>query len=180
MSTETSRIDELADFRREKDRVFVEHPQSPLTHEQRHSFQGLKYFPATEALVIDGGLEPPSSHDHIRLQTTTGDEQDFHRAGKIHFEVEGLPATLTLFGSHASEDLFLPFRDATSGHETYGAGRYIDVEAPHDGRVTVDFNLAYNPYCAYNPSYSCPLPPRENWLEVPIRAGELAYEADPH
>jgi hypothetical protein len=98
----------------------------------------------------------------------------------VHFDVDGRTATLTLFGSHDSDDLFLPFRDATSGQETYGAGRYIDVGAARDGRVTVDFNLAYNPYCAYNPSYSCPLPPRENWLDVPIRAGEQDYASESH
>ena len=70
---------------------------------------------------------------------------------------------------------FLPFRDSTSGKTTYGAGRYIDLEPNPDGSVTIDFNMAYNPYCAYNDSYSCPLPPVENWLQIPIEAGELDW-----
>jgi uncharacterized protein (DUF1684 family) len=81
---------------------------------------------------------------------------------------------LTLL-STGHERLFLPFRDATSGSETYGAGRYLDLEAPGNGTVTIDFNLAYNPFCAYRSSYSCALAPTENWLTVPIEAGELAY-----
>jgi uncharacterized protein (DUF1684 family) len=180
MGTEAHRTSELEALRRAKDEFFVEHPQSPLTHEQRHHFDGLKYFPENHALVIDAPIAAPDAHAHLRMQTSTGEDQDFHRVGTIQFEVDGRPATLTLFGTHDSPSLFLPFRDATSGHESYGAGRYIDVEPPEDGRVHVDFNLAYNPYCAYNPDYSCPLPPRENWLDVPIRAGELNYQSEAH
>ena len=84
--------------------------------------------------------------------------------------------TLALYATPGHEGYFLPFRDATSGRETYGAGRYLDLAPPHDGKVTVDFNLAYNPYCAYSDSFSCALPPVENWLQVPIRAGEMAFD----
>jgi hypothetical protein len=94
----------------------------------------------------------------------------------VRFEVGGEPARVTLFASPDTHELFLPFRDATSGKETYGAGRYLEVEPPNaDGRVVVDFNDAYNPYCAYNASWSCPIPPGENWLAVPIRAGERSF-----
>jgi uncharacterized protein (DUF1684 family) len=90
--------------------------------------------------------------------------------------VDGRPTRITLFTSPEMHELFLPFRDATSGRETYGAGRYLEVDPPDaDGRVVVDFNLAYNPYCAYNPDWSCPIPPGENWLDVPIRAGERTF-----
>ncbi|NIR36327.1 MAG: DUF1684 domain-containing protein [Actinobacteria bacterium] len=81
--------------------------------------------------------------------------------------------TVTIYGT--PHGYFLPFRDATSGSESYGAGRFLDIDGPLDGPVTIDFNLAYNPYCAYDESYSCPLPPAENWLQVPIRAGEQVY-----
>jgi len=85
---------------------------------------------------------------------------------------------VTLFASPDMHELFLPFRDRTSGSETYGAGRYLEVEPPGaDGWVVVDFNLAYNPYCAYNPEWSCPIPPGENWLAVPIRAGEKTFHS---
>jgi hypothetical protein len=83
---------------------------------------------------------------------------------------------VTLYASDETHDLFLPFRDATSGRETYGAGRYLEVEPPGpDGGVEIDLNYAYNPYCAYNPEWSCPIPPGENWLTVPIRAGERSF-----
>jgi len=116
--------------------------------------------------------------ERIEMQTTTGGTQVFERAGVVRFEVEGEPTAVTLFASDDSTDLFVPFRDATSGKETYGAGRYLDVEpAGPDGVVELDFNVAYNPYCAYNPEYSCPIPPGENWLAVPIRAGERDFHA---
>jgi uncharacterized protein (DUF1684 family) len=83
---------------------------------------------------------------------------------------------LTIFGE--DDELFLPMRDATSGQETYGAGRYLEPELIAQGTVDVDFNYLYNPFCAYNPGYSCPLPPTENWLKVPIRAGEKNYSQE--
>jgi len=110
------------------------------------------------------------------MQTTTGGTQIYRRAGVARFHVDGVPAPLTLFTSADTHELFLPFRDATSGNETYGAGRYLEVEPSGlDQRVIVDLNYAYNPYCAYNPDWSCPIPPGENWLAVPIRAGEKTF-----
>ena len=99
------------------------------------------------------------------------------RAGLVRFDVDGESAQATLFSDDDDPGLFLPFRDATSGRETYGAGRYLDVQPPDaDGDVVIDFNLAYNPYCAYSEGFSCPLPPAENRLDVPIRAGEMTFE----
>ena len=94
----------------------------------------------------------------------------------VRFEVDGHPTQLTLYRSDETDGLFVPFRDATSGIDSYGAGRYLEVEPPDaDGEVEVDLNYAYNPFCAYNPNWSCPIPPIENWLPVPIRAGERTY-----
>lgn len=170
-------VSELEAFRREKDRFFREDPRSPLTPEQRASFTGLVYYPEDPSLRIEAVLDTDVDQDEeIRMATTTGGEQVYRRAGVVRFQVEGRPAQVTLFASEGMPDLFLPFRDATSGLETYGAGRYLEVEPPGpDGRVVVDFNLAYNPYCCYNDGWSCPLPPRENWLDVPIRAGEKDF-----
>jgi uncharacterized protein (DUF1684 family) len=181
-------MSELDDFRSDKDAFFREHPGSPLTAEQRASFSGLAYFAEAPALVIAATLdrEHVDLDEAIAMPTTTGGTQVYRRAGVVRFEVEGAPASVTLFASPDMHDLFLPFRDATSGGETYGAGRYLEVEPPDAGRVVVDFNYAYNPYCAYNASWSCPIPPGENWLAVPIRAGERAFpgaaagEVDPH
>ncbi len=170
---------ELDDFRAEKDDFFREHPSSPLLPEQRASFDGLSYFPENDGLVIRAPMqsEGVDLEEEIALPTTTGDTQVYRRAGVVRFEVDGEAAQLTLFRSLAMHDLFLPFRDATSGSETYGAGRYLEVDPPTAGEdVVVDFNYAYNPYCAYNPEWSCPIPPGENWLAVSIRAGERAFE----
>lgn len=171
-------MSELTDFRAAKDEFFRDHPQSPLSPEQRAGFGGLSYFPENDDLVVRAELETDGVdlEEIIVMQTTTGGQQTYRRAGVVRFEVEGVPAQVTLFISADTDELFLPFRDATSGNETYGAGRYVEVEPPHAGReVVVDFNDAYNPYCAYNPDWSCPIPPGENWVAVPIRAGEKSF-----
>ena len=171
-------MSELDDFRSEKDEFFRHHPQSPLMSGQLDSFVGLSYFPAIEALVIVEKLETDGvdQDERVVMQTTTGEEQIYRRAGIVRFEVEDEPTQVTLYWSSGLHELFLPFRDATSGDETYGAGRYLEVEPPGpDGRVVIDFNYAYNPFCAYNPRWSCPIPPRENWLAVQIRAGEKSF-----
>lgn len=169
-------MSELDEFRRDKDEFFRDDPRSPLTPEQRANFVGLSYYPENPSLRIEAELDTDVDRDEdIVMQTTTGGTQVYRRAGKVRFEVDGQPAEITLYESPEQHDLFVPFRDATSGKETYGAGRYLEVEPPMDGRVAVDFNDAYNPYCAYNPEWSCPIPPGENWLAVPIRAGEKDF-----
>jgi uncharacterized protein len=175
-------MSELREFRQEKDEFFRAHPSSPLTASQRASFGKLAYFPENEGLVVRKPLETDGvdRDEAIVMQTTTGGEQTYHRAGVVRFDVDGEPARVTLYSSPEMHDLFVPFRDATSGKESYGAGRYLEVEPPDgEGNVVVDFNFAYNPYCAYNPEWSCPIPPGENWLPVPIRAGEKNFPAEP-
>jgi len=170
-------MSELETFRHEKDGFFRDDPRSPLLPEQRPDFAGLSYFPEAPSLRIEAVLdEDVDRGEDIVMQTTTGETQHYRRAGRVHFEVTGHPAEVTLYESFGEEELFLPFRDATSGKQTYGAGRYLEVEPPdRDGHVVLDFNLAYNPYCAYNPDWSCPIPPGENWLAVPIEAGEKDF-----
>ena len=169
---------ELDDFRAEKDDFFREHPNSPLTPDQRASFTGLDYFAEDPSLLVHARLETDGvdTDEAVEMQTTTGGVQTYRRAGSVGFEVDGEPARVTLYASPDMHGLFLPFRDRTSGTETYGAGRYLEVEPPGpDGTVEIDFNLAYNPSCAYNPMWACPIPPGENWLTVPIRAGERSF-----
>lgn len=111
----------------------------------------------------------------IEMITSTGESRPRLRWGIFTFAVDGEPATLTVYKGLDNGELFLPFADATSGHESYGAGRYLDLVPLEDGRYLVDFNYSYNPYCAYNPSWSCPVPPAENRLRVPLRAGEKTF-----
>ena len=149
-------------------------PPSPLTHDQRDGFRGLAYFDENPELLIHASIDRTIEHDEARMGTSDGQEQVYHRFGLVRFRVDDQPAELVLYSSDDSDELFIPFRDSTSGHETYGAGRYLEVEA-HGDHVTIDFNYAYNPNCAYDAAWSCPLPPTENWLKVPIRAGEKTF-----
>ena len=160
------------------------YPDSPLSAAQRAEFEGLSYYPENEALIITATLDFfPEKEPHIEMATSTGDVRHYRRWAKFSFEVEvnGVlePAELTIYSDPWGEELFLPFKDATNGDETYGAGRYMDSHRPglfvRGDTLEIDFNFCYNPYCAYNEAYSCPLPPRENWLQVPIRAGELKF-----
>jgi uncharacterized protein (DUF1684 family) len=165
---------ELKSFRAEKDRVFARDPNSPLTTEQRQAFRGLDYFDENPGLVVHATVDRKVEPGEVRMGTSAGDEQVYERYGVVRFTVDGQPAEVTLYASEDSDELFIPFRDATSGKETYGAGRYLELHA-HGDHITIDFNYAYNPNCAYDPSWSCPLPPPENWLKVPIRAGEKTF-----
>ncbi|KPV54597.1 hypothetical protein SE17_02750 [Kouleothrix aurantiaca] len=167
---------ELEQFRAQKDTFFKTHPQSPLTAEQQAAFAGLRYFPENPDLRLVVPIETFAEKDTVVMQTSTGDERSYTRYGRLRFTVDGQDVTLTLYADEDSGAFFLPFVDALRGRETYGAGRYLDPEPLGDGQFLVDFNLAYNPYCAYNDDWSCPLTPVENWLAVPIRAGEKLFD----
>jgi uncharacterized protein len=164
----------LAQFRAEKDAFFQNNPHAPLTPEQRQAFRGLSYYPWNPALRLERILDRDVGREVVVMDTSTGDPQEYMPAGKIHFKVNGVQSELTIYTA-PNGSLFLPMRDATSGNDTYGAGRYLEPEMLDGGRVLVDFNYLYNPYCAYNENWSCPLPPRENWLSVPIEAGEKSF-----
>ena len=110
------------------------------------------------------------------MQTSTGDVTSYQRLGTISFDLDGAPAKLTLYRDDHGGEFFLPFVDATSGKETCGTGRYLDVEQTHDGKIVVDFNCAYNPYYAHIEKWSCPQTPFENRIQVPIRAGEKNFK----
>ena len=167
---------QLADFRRDKNEFFSEDPQSPLTDTQKLNFQGLNYFPENKALRLVLPVEEFEKKEKINMPTSTGEVQVYTRYGKIKFSVEGQPAELTVYASR--NDFFLPFVDSLVGKETYGAGRYLEPVLAGAGKLLVDFNYAYNPYCAYNENWSCPITPFENRLKVPIRAGEKIFHVE--
>jgi uncharacterized protein (DUF1684 family) len=167
---------ELDDFREEKNAFFKNHPQSPLTREQKRAFTGLNYFPENPELRLRVAVEPLATKETVQMQTSTGDVQTYQKYGRFKFAVEGQEAELTVYASE--NGLFLPFADALAGTETYGAGRYLEPEGLEGEKFLVDFNLAYNPYCAYNDKWSCPIPPRENRLLVAVRAGEKMFHAE--
>lgn len=164
---------EVIQQRKNKDLLFREEG-SPLPNEKRGSFQGLRYFPVNPALAFDLKLERFSQPQPFKMAATKGDVRAMRRIGKFHFTVDGKPCTLSAFVSEKHpESIFVPFRDATGGTETYEVGRYLDIPVRSDDHYLLDFNLAYNPYCAYNSEYTCPMVPIENVLSVPIRAGEM-------
>lgn len=164
---------DIADVRRTKDEYFRRAHDSPLTVEQRAHFAGLRYFPEDAAYRFTVTLDSGSAGGTDEVEMSDGSTNRMRRAGAVRFEIAGERAELAAY--EQGEELFIPFRDGTSGKETYGAGRYVEAEPLGDGRFALDFNRAYNPYCAYNEHWRCPLPPRENWLAVPIRAGELSF-----
>ena len=174
--------DAVEGFRLDKDEFFKTDPRSPLPESERAAFTGLPYYPVDEGLAFeDRVLEPYAGDEPSNFQIPTSDGQlrPAHRAGVLRFEVDGEPRQLTAytFDGGDGESLFVPFLDQTSGTETYGAGRYLDLEPEADGTYALDFNLAYHPSCVYDAKFSCPLTPAENRLPVRIEAGErLAAE----
>ena len=174
-------------FRETRDAFFAHHPQSALDEEQRQQFQGLRYFPYNPAMVftvdVDTGVEP------VRQSILMNAEESMNMTtvGRVRFTVEGQDVSLSLYWLDIyGGGLFLPFRDATSPAESYGGGRYLFdtikgsdfLPVPGAGsltRMVLDFNYAYNPSCAYNSRWFCPLAPLENRLSVPVAAGEQKY-----
>jgi uncharacterized protein len=167
-------MDTLTEFRKAKDDFFRNDPHSPLTRDQRLAFAGLRYFAENPTLDLTVDLEPYQDKKRVSILTNTGDTQIYLRLGKFSFVVDAVPASLTVYANE--HGFFLPFADSLAGKETYGAGRYLEPERLPNGRFHVDFNQAYNPYCAYNENWSCPITPQENRIKVPIRAGEMTFE----
>ena len=170
-------------YRSEKDAFFKSSPQSPIPADERAAFEGLPYYPVDADLVFEGLVLQPYVGDEptsFQIPTSDGQLRPARRAGTFTFDLDGEPRRLTAytFESGQSESLFVPFLDQTSGHETYGAGRYLDLEPDDDGTYAIDFNLAYHPSCVYAPQYSCPLTPAENRLATRIEAGERLAEGD--
>jgi uncharacterized protein len=164
----------LKSFREEKDQFFKRHHQSPLTSVQKQHYKGLNYFPENPALRLEVDVVTSATSESIMIQTTGGQLQLYERFGKFKFVVDGQPAELAVYKN--GHGYFLPFVDTLAGKETYPAGRYVEPERLPSGKFLVDLNLAYNPYCAYNEQWSCPITPAENRLKVAIRAGEKIFE----
>lgn len=173
----TGRAERLAGFRHRRDHFFAHHPNSPLSESQREGFAGLDYFPERADLALNLALDAsaPSVGETVDIPTTDGLTKPFVRAGTIAFDVDGSDVTLTVFRDGDRGSLFIPFRDASAGEETYEVGRYLEPQSRPDDMLDVDFNFAYNPFCAYGEGWSCPIPPEENRLAVTIPAGERAF-----
>ena len=167
-------MSQLSTFRKAKDEFFKSDHQSPLSSVQQHGFSGLKYYPENPALVLEVTIERFVGKDEIDIPTSHGDSQVYTRFGRFQFEVDREAVSLTIYEGDA--EFFLPFVDGGAGEETYPAGRYLEPTPLGGNRFLIDFNYAYNPYCAYNDQWSCPLTPFENRLKVKIRAGEKVFD----
>jgi len=180
--------DALAGYRARRDELFQTHPSSPIPEADRAAFRGLRYYPPDPGARVTARLLPAGDEPPLVI-ATGGEDGDivYRRAGVLHFELGGTACRLTVFAMTTyGGGLFLPFRDATAGAETYGAGRYLfDTVKNTDGlclevvpgsdEVVIDFNYAYNPSCAYDSRWACPLAPPENRLTIPVRAGEMDF-----
>jgi uncharacterized protein (DUF1684 family) len=175
---DTAYVEEIK-HEREKNELFLKtSDESPIVEKEK--FKSLHYFPIDIKYRIIANLVPIETKKIVALKTSKGEEQQYKEYAYAEFNVDGVENKLLILEGidmgPVRGKLFLAFGDETSAFETYGAGRYLDVaKVPGSTTVTLDFNKAYNPYCAYNDTYSCPFPPAENLLKVAIRAGEKSY-----
>jgi uncharacterized protein len=172
-------IKEIEKEREEKDRFMRTSPESPFA-DSTGEYAGLKYYAPDIRYRVIADLQPIQQKKSVVLATNDGKEQRYIEYAYAEFKFDGVLNKLLILEiadmGPFTGNLFLAFGDETSAVETYGAGRYLDVtKTPGSSTIKLDFNLAYNPYCAYDNSYSCPLPPRENLLSIPIKAGEKIY-----
>jgi len=165
--------------RENKDKFFRKYLQSPISIEERSTFKGLNYYPADRKYRFELELHEHKKKEKIRVQDTQGNERELLCWGEFRFKIDDNECVLQVYKINPIEEkIFIPFRDTTNSEETYGAGRYIDLEPGEyysEGKWVLDFNKAYNPWCAYSAYYACPFVPPENWLKVPVRAGEKNY-----
>jgi uncharacterized protein (DUF1684 family) len=170
-------------FQREMDAVFKIKESSPLSEKDRAKFKGLDYYAPNADFYVVAKLTRTDSDKPFAMQTSTARKALYRRYGILTFTLDGKPMTLNVYQSAEpmqdpkyKNNLFLPFTDMTSGKETYGGGRYLDLQIPVGDKIILDFNKAYNPYCAYSKDYSCPVPPAANNLKVAVRAGVRKFK----
>jgi uncharacterized protein (DUF1684 family) len=167
--------EQIQNWRTDKDTFMRQSSQSPVPADQRAAFAPLVYFPIDPSYRAPAALEDLAEGPAVDMPTSTGQIRKMRRVGRLSFTLKGRPFTLSAFVEADEKDmrrLFVPFRDLTNGTETYQGGRYLDLDRTATGIYDLDFNKAYHPFCYYNASYDCPIPPSENRLSIAIRAGE--------
>ena len=174
--------DEIEAYQYELNVFYSDNKTSPLKKKDLKSFKHLDFFPTDERFKIVAAFERTPNEIPFEMPTSTDRLPIYTQYGIATFTIDGKELSLRLYQSQSSAldpdydgHLFVPFNDLTNGNETYDAGRYIDLSIPEANTIVIDFNKSYNPYCAYNNRYSCPIPPRENNLNVEIKAGVLAF-----
>ena len=176
--SETEYIERIEEERKNKDR-FMRSGSSPFNDQDKADFTGLKHFPINPNMKIRARVTPVAQKRPIFITTTTGEQRRYIPFGYAEFELLGQPQKLILYQDWEEKDrnkISLMFADETSGRSTYGGGRYIELRKDSEKAITIDFNMAYTPFCHFNDEYSCPIPPRENLMTIPIEAGEKLYK----
>lgn len=171
----TDYVSELAQVREERDRFLREHYASPLPAEDQAAFPGLDYFPTDEAWRITASFDP-SPPSKIDIPSTSGMNSGYTAVGTVKLTIADVSYDLIVLDD-GDGGVFIPFRDGTSGTETYTGGRYVNLALDEHGDATIDFNSAANPWCVYDEEFVCPLPPQGNWIAERIEAGEKMYRS---
>jgi len=181
-SQEKRTIKGETEFQREINAEYKDASKSPLTKKDRKHFEGLDFFKFDSAYVVSASFKRTSDEQPFKMKTTTDRLPVYLKYGELSFNLKGKQFSLNIYQNQSLKDdegfedyLFLPFLDETNGLESYGGGRYVDARIPEDDSMIIDFNKAYNPYCAYNDKYSCPLVPRVNYLKTSIEAGVKTF-----
>jgi uncharacterized protein (DUF1684 family) len=177
-----SSIKDIVKFQKKMNEEFKDANESPLTEDDLKTFKSLEFFEIDTAFRVVAKLDLIKDGKPFKMQTTTDRLPVYKIFAKASFKINGQPYVLNIYQNEKlilttdfENYLFLPFTDLTNGNGTYGGGRYIDLEIPKGDTMVIDFNKSYNPYCAYNGKYSCPIPPKENDLNIAIKAGVKNY-----
>jgi len=171
-------IEEIETFQEELNNEFKNPEKSPLTRREQRKFIGHDFFPINKFFRVEAQFIRSQDEVPFQMKTTTDRVPIYEKYGEVVFKIENKKYKLNIYQSHRlrkmekyKNHLFLPFTDLTNGEQSYGGGRYIDLSIPHTDSIIIDFNKAYNPYCAYSSTRSCPIPPRENNLDLKVEAG---------
>jgi len=174
-------VNAVLEFQKELNRHYADSTESPLTKEDLKTFKSLDFYTIDSTFRVVAKFVRTKKEKAFEMPTSTERKPLYVKYGELHFELKGEKCILNVYQNVAfskikkyKKDLFLPFTDLTSGVESYGGGKYLDLKIPKKKTLIVDFNLSYNPYCAYNYKFSCPIPPKENDLKVEVKAGVKA------
>lgn len=166
-------------YRRELNMFMAKDEDSPLTEEQKENFKGLNFYPPSLDFKVRARLYVEENPEIIELPLTNGEQESYFKFAKAVFRLSGEKQEMILLKPVGYEDpnyILFAFYDETSADETYGGGRYINLTYKEKNHIEIDFNKAYNPYCAYNPEYICPIPLKENQINIAVEAGEKNFE----
>ena len=179
---ENNAAQEAKAFQEELNIQFANEEESPLTPEDLATFDGLEFYPVDASFRVKAKLRFHEDSEPFMMKTTTDRLPVYKLFATADFTLKGKDYSLEIYQNQDlitdpefDDYLFLPFTDRTNGNGSYGGGRYLDLAIPHGNEMIIDFNKAYNPYCAYNSEYSCPIPPSNNDLDLEVTAGVMAY-----